>query len=143
MQQIIRDEAGELYLIIEFDAANQWVYNNWIGLQSYANVVTGADACLQALRRHSCPYLLNDNRLVVGSWSHATQWVVNDWVVRAISKGLTHFAHVISPDMLAARSAEVMRFGIGGRLQIRMFDNIVEAKQWLREAQQLAAQLSS
>lgn len=57
---------GKVYLRIEYDASGPWVYNNWIGYQTLAGIVAGANACLLPLREHGCAQLLNDNRLVVG-----------------------------------------------------------------------------
>lgn len=127
---------GKVYLTIGYDAANHWVYNNWVGYQTYAGIVAGADACLHPLRENNCAYLLNDNRQVIGPWNHAVEWIVTDWATRAIKQGLSHFANVVSVGSLAARSAEAMHIGLGGRLQMRMFDNVEEAQDWLRAAQQ-------
>jgi hypothetical protein len=126
---------GKVYLTIEYDAANKWVYNNWIGYQTYTGVQAGADACLHPLKEHSCAYLLNDNRQVLGPWDHAVEWIATNWAPRAIEQGLTHFAHVVSPESMAAQSAEAMYLGIGGRLAMRMFGDVEEAKRWLKEAQ--------
>ena len=129
---------GKIYLTIDYDAANNWVYNNWIGYQTYVGVIAGADACLPLLRENNCAYLLNDNRQVIGPWDHAVQWIATDWAPRAAGQGLTHFANVVSPESMAALSAEAMYLGIGERLQIRMFSDIEAAQAWLREAQQQA-----
>lgn len=126
---------GEIYLTIEFDAVNNWVYNNWIGRQTYVGIIAGADACLHPLRNHACAYLLNDNRQVIGPWDHAVEWLITSWAPRAISQGLTHFAHIISSEALAALSAEAMHIGINGQLQMRMFDDSDAAQEWLRQAQ--------
>jgi len=129
---------GKIYLTIDYDAVNNWVYNNWIGTQTYVGVIAGADACLPPLRENSCAYLLNDNRQVIGPWDHAVQWIATDWAPRAANQGLTHFANVVSPESMAALSAEAMYLGIGERLRIRMFGDIDAARAWLHEAQQQA-----
>ena len=129
---------GKVYLAIEHDAANGWVYNNWIGYQTYTGIIAGADACLHPLRENACAYLLNDNREVIGPWDHAVEWIVTDWAPRAIAQGLTHFANVVSSESMAAQSAEAMRLGIEGQLQMRMFGDITHAQAWLRDAQQAA-----
>ena len=45
----------------------------------------------------------------------------------------------MSPESLAAVSAEALRTGIGTRLHMRMFSDIDEAQAWLRESQRQAA----
>ncbi|MCR5889948.1 STAS/SEC14 domain-containing protein [Hymenobacter sp. J193] len=127
---------GKVYLTIDYDQANHWVYNNWIGYQTYTGIISGADACLLPLQQQACAYLLNDNRQVLGPWDHAVEWIVTDWGVRAAAQGLTHFAHVVSPDSLAAQSAKAMLLGLEGRLHLRMFSDMDQAQAWLREAQQ-------
>ncbi|MBD2716415.1 hypothetical protein KBK19_15345 [Microvirga sp. STR05] len=129
---------GKVYLTIAYDPANHWLYNNWVGYQTHTGILAGADACLTPLREHACAYLLNDNRLVIGPWDHAVEWIVSDWAPRAAQQGLTHFAHVVSPESMAAQSAEAMHLGLGGRLQMRMFGDIDSARAWLREARQQA-----
>lgn len=130
---------GKVYLTIAYDPANHWVYNNWIGYQTYTGIISGADACLPPLREHQCAYLLNDNRQVIGPWDHAVEWIVTNWAPRAVEQGLTHFAQVVSPESLAAQSARSMLLGFEGRLLMHMFDNIEDAQAWLRQARQEAA----
>jgi hypothetical protein len=131
---------GKVYLTIAYDAANRWVYNNWVGYQTLAGIMSGADACLHPLREQACAYLLNDNRQVIGPWDHAVEWIVTDWAPRAIAQGLTHFANVVSPESMAALSAESMRLGLEGQLQMRMFGDFDEAQTWLRTARQAATE---
>jgi hypothetical protein len=129
---------GKIYLRISYDAAARWVYNDWIGYQTYVGIVAGADACLLPLAENRCAYLLNDNRQVIGPWDHAVEWIVTNWAPRAIAIGLTHFANVVSPESLAASSAQSMALGLEGQLKMHLFSDIEEAQQWLREAQQQA-----
>jgi hypothetical protein len=129
---------GKVYLRITYEPANHWVCNDWIGYQTYVGIVAGADACLAPLVENKCAYLLNDNRQVIGPWDHAVDWIVTNWAPRAIAGGLTHFANVVSPESLAASSAQSMALGLSGQLQMHLFSDIDEAKQWLQEAQRRA-----
>lgn len=126
---------GKVYLRIDYDAANHWVYNEWVGYQTYVGIVAGADACLLPLAKHGCACLLNDNRQVIGPWDHTVEWIVTDWAPRAIAGGLTHFANVVSAEALAASSAQAMALGLHGQLQMHLFADIELARQWLRDAQ--------
>ncbi|TGD80384.1 hypothetical protein [Hymenobacter wooponensis] len=131
----LRNGIGDVYLTIEYSSVTNWVYSNWVGTQTYLQVTTGADACLTALREYKCRYLLNDNRHVIGSWDFAVDWVVSSWAPRAIEQGLTHMAHVFSPEGIATISAEHMYDGLGSDLHMRLFGDIEEAKTWLRRLQ--------
>jgi hypothetical protein len=130
---------GKVYLRITYDAPNHWVHNDWVGYQTYVGIVAGAEACLGPLAENACAYLLNDNRQVIGPWDHAVEWIVTNWAPRAIAGGLTHFANVVSPESLAATSAQSMALGLDGQLQVRSFDQVEDAQQWLREAQRRAS----
>jgi hypothetical protein len=134
---------GKVYLRIDYDAANHWVCNEWIGYQTYIGILAGADACLPPLLENNCAYLLNDNRQVIGPWDHAVEWIVTNWARRAIAQGLTHFANVVSPETMAAGSAQSMAIGLHGQLQMHMFDNVEAAHEWLHEAQRQAVQQST
>jgi hypothetical protein len=133
------NDAGNLYLSITYDAANKWVYSNWLGYQTYDSVVSGAEACLVSLQENQCPYLLNDNRHLLGLWDEAVGWTITDWVPRVIELGLTHFAHVVNPDSMATLTADSLYHGVHRRLKMRVFDDIEIAKAWLRDAQQAAS----
>jgi hypothetical protein len=138
MSQELINGFGKIYLSIQYDATNKWVYNNWTGYQTYIGIVAGADACLSPLQENHCAYLLNDNRQVLGPWDHAVDWIVTNWAPRAIAQGLTHFANVVSPESHAAGSARSMALGLGGQLQMHTFSTIEEAQAWLHEAQSAA-----
>lgn len=96
--------------------------------------MAGADSGLHLLEEHNCTLLLNDNREVVGPWDHAVEWIVTNWAPRAIALGLTHFANVVSRESMAALSADAMHLGMDSQLQMRSFDDIDQAKAWLRAA---------
>ena len=138
MRKEISNAFGKVYLTIEYDAAKHLVYNNWIGYQTLAGIQAGADACLAILRQTKCAYLLNDNSLVVGPWDHAVEWIANDWTPRAIAGGLTHFAHVVSAESLAAMSAQSMHASIGEYFHMHTFGKVAEAQRWLEQARQSA-----
>lgn len=136
MKREINNVFGKVCLTIEYDAEHGLVYNNWLGYQTLDSIILGANACLEVLERFSCPLLLNDNRLVLGPWDHATDWIANDWAPRAIGAGLTHFAHVVSPESFAALSAEAMQVKISGSFHMRTFGDFADAREWLAAVRQ-------
>jgi hypothetical protein len=138
MRKEVSNAFGKVYLTIEYDAARHVVYNNWMGYQTLAGIQAGADACLTMLQESHCPYLLNDNSLVVGPWDHAVEWIATDWTPRAIAGGLTHFAHVVSSESLAALSAQAMHTSIGDYFQMHTFASVADAQRWLEQARQKA-----
>lgn len=137
MKRELSNAFGTVFLTIEYDVVNNWIYNNWVGYQTEESVISGGTAFLEMLEETKCPYLLNDNREVVGPWDHAIGWIAKELAPRAIGAGLTHLAHVVSPDSLAAKSAMKMKNQIIAilRMQIQIFGSMEEAQKWLKEEQ--------
>ena len=137
MKKELINAFGTVFLTIEYDVVNNWIYNNWVGYQTNESIITGGTAFLEILEETKCPYLLNDNREVVGPWDHAIDWIANDLAPRAIIAGLTHLAHVVSPDSLAAKSVKKMKKEITAilQVQIQIFETMKEAQKWLKESQ--------
>ena len=136
MERELKNAAGKVFITIAYDAQNNWVYNNWFGYQSRESVMLGADACLEVLAAHNCSYLINDNHLVAGPWSQANEWIAHDWTPRAIAQGLTHMAHVVSPEALARLSAENMSKRVGSSFRMQIFTDAQMAKEWLKQVQE-------
>jgi hypothetical protein len=135
MKTELSNAFGTVFLTIEYDAKNNWIYNNWIGYQTTESIIKGGEAFLEFLEETKCPYLLNDNQQVVGPWDHGIDWITNEWKPRALASGLTHFAHVVSPDSLSANSAEIMKDNLDHFMTIAIFGTMEEAVAWLKEMQ--------
>jgi hypothetical protein len=131
----LKNPAGKIFLTLAYEAENHWVHANWSGYQTQQSVQQGATTYLEVLANYKCPYLINDNRLVAGPWSQATEWLAQDWIPRAVALGLTHFAHVISPESLARLSAENLRHRIKAALHMQIFEQAEKAQEWLQLAQ--------
>lgn len=131
------DALGRVHLIIDYDEENKWLVFTWLGDQSYASVLAGANTGIQLLQEKSCCCLLNDNRQISGFWSEeAVEWIVANWVPRAQQAGLTHMANIVQPGSLAAVYAEAVQFGAVKNLHTQHFFFLAAAQEWLREAQQ-------
>jgi hypothetical protein len=108
------------------------VYNNWLGVLPTQKVIAGCQATIDFLQEVHCPYMLNDNRQLVGSWAAATDWIARHWVPQAQALGLKRFAHIVSPGIFGQASAAELVTRVGNRLEIRVFDDVDAAKRWLR-----------
>jgi hypothetical protein len=125
-------------LELDYDTAGGWIYARWIGTQSERDIRSGGRAMLVAMRwaatHHGCQRVLNDNRDVVGSWSHSLEWSATEWLPQMFEAGLRHFAWVLSPDGFAALSTLRMTGAAssGAGEAIRTFSDFAEAQTWLR-----------
>ena len=134
MKKEITNSFDKVYLTIEFDEANNWVYNNWVGVLPTETVIQGCQATIDYLREHNAPHMLNDNSRVVGSWNAANEWIAQNWVPQALALGLKRFAHIVSPGIFGQASAAEMVTRVGTQLEMRLFQDVELAKAWLRTA---------
>ena len=132
MKTTLTNSFDKVFMTIEFDAANQWIYNNWMGVLPTEKVIQGCQATIDFLREHRCAHMLNDNREVIGSWNSANDWIASNWMPQVLKLGLKRFAHIVSPGIFGQASAEEMVTRVGNQLEIRLFKDVELAKQWLR-----------
>ena len=135
MRQEFTNSLGELYLTTEFDSQNNWIYNDWQGLISNESVVQGSVSILQLLERTRCPYVLNDNRNLLGSWKQANNWIEQTWIPQALAAGLRYYAHIVAPGVFGQAAAEDMHLRVGSHFQMHLFESLEEASNWLRDMQ--------
>lgn len=133
---MIRSRTELLYrdntIAIEFDPLEEWIYVNWRGYQNYESVVAGCEKMLELMQEKACYRILNDNTYVEGQWSAAAKWGANVWLPAMFAAGLTYFAWIYSPSTLSRLSTDktlkLADFPDG----IKVFDDIIQAKDWLR-----------
>ncbi|WP_242919943.1 STAS/SEC14 domain-containing protein [Pontibacter liquoris] len=135
MTQELTNPFGRVYLTIKQDSRNRWIYVNWMGYLTAENIKEGAAAYTETLQKAGYSCVLNDTRLIIGSWNHSLDWVLNEWAPNAAKAGLKHFAMITNPDSLGASSAENFYSNITA-FQTEMFDNIEDARLWLRRYSQ-------
>ncbi|MBJ6108248.1 hypothetical protein JAO73_04450 [Hymenobacter sp. BT523] len=134
MKKELINSFDKVYLTIELDDAQGWIYNNWVGVLPTEKVIRGCQATIDFLRDCPCPQMLNDNREVIGSWSSANDWIAKNWMPQVLRLGLKRFAHVVSPGIFGQASAEEMVTRVGTQFEMRLFQDIEMAKSWLRSA---------
>ena len=135
MQQIFKNNLNNVFLTIEYDRTNNWIYANWIGYSSPENVKTGASAHLELMREHHCPYLLNNNKEVLGPWDKANDWLQEVWIPQARDLGLRYMAHVLAPNIAAALSGQDLQRRVDDIFEMRIFGDLPKAMAWLKQNQ--------
>ncbi|MFD2247799.1 STAS/SEC14 domain-containing protein [Pontibacter ruber] len=132
MKQELRNPFGRVYLTIEVDAKNKWVYVNWMGYLTEDNIKTGAIAYANALAKSGHHCVLNDTRLIIGGWDHSLDWVLNDWGPRAARAGLKNFAMITTPETFGGSTASKFYSNIKA-FTVEVFDDKGKAEDWLRQ----------
>ncbi len=127
MKLLYKDQFIETYL----DETNHWIYNNWQNYQTLDSIVNGGNKMIEFVNEHQVKFILNDNRLVKGTWTFALDWINNDWFPRLLAAGVTRFALIQSKDVFSRFSAD--RVATDDPNQVyRVFPGEDEAKAWLK-----------
>lgn len=137
MRQQFLTPTGTTFLTTEFDQQNNWIYNDWQGLLTLEAIQEGSHGILHLLKQTHCPYMLTDNRRLLGSWKHGNDWLEQVWIPQALAAGMTYYAHVKAPGVFGQASVEDMHLRVGSHLHLQLFDEMQEATDWLHEMQLL------
>lgn len=123
---------GKVYLTIETDTENRWIFTDWQGYLTAENIKVGAKAYVDALAKAGFSCVLNDTRSVRGPWDHSMEWVLNEWAPTAARAGLRHFAMITTPETLADGSNATFYAQLTA-FEAQLFDNMADARDWLRQ----------
>lgn len=123
---------GKVYLTIETDTENRWIFTDWQGYLTAENIKVGAKAYVDALAKAGFSCVLNDTRSVRGPWDHSMEWVLNEWAPSAARAGLRYFAMITTPETLADSSNATFYAQLTA-FEAQLFDNMADARDWLRQ----------
>ena len=130
--QELKNSFGRVFLTIEKSQRNKWIYVNWMGYLTAENIKAGALAYTEELAKSGFTCVLNDTRLILGSWDHSLDWVVNDWGPRAAHAGLKHFAMIVTPETFAESTASNFYSQLKA-FEAKLFDEKSKAEEWLSQ----------
>lgn len=134
MIEELKSATGRVYLTIDTDTANRWVFADWMGYLTAESIRTGAAAYTAAVAKAKFSCVLNDTRSVRGPWDHSMDWVINTWAPNAAAAGLKYFAMVSTPESLADGSAANFYAQLTS-FHAEVFDNLSTAREWLHRMQ--------
>ncbi|MGV3538190.1 MAG: STAS/SEC14 domain-containing protein [Rufibacter sp.] len=123
---------GRVYLTIEEDEQNKLIYVNWMGYLTEENVKAGAQAYTQALAAAGYNCVLNDTRLIIGSWNHSMDWVINEWAPNAAKAGLKRIAMLANPESFGASSTATFINDLKA-FEAKAFNDLDSARKWLTD----------
>ena len=72
MIQELKSALGKVYLTIETDPENRWIFTDWQGYLTAENIKTGAKAYTDALAASGFSCVLNDTRSMRGCIGEGT-----------------------------------------------------------------------
>lgn len=117
-------------IVISRDPETNILICTWIGAQSEKELRQAGVKIHELFLKYGCTKILNDNRQVVGTWNHSTQWTSKEWFPQMIKCGLKKFAWVLAHDT----GAQVSTYWVSpGITIVKTFIATEDAFEWLTE----------
>jgi hypothetical protein len=120
---------------LTYEEPNSWLRATWRGFIDSEEANRGADSYLKQLADIRCPYLLNDNTALRGPWFDSLDWLMRIWAPQAARMGLRYVAHVVQADTKHDTVTSAPLNPATCLFELQLFDNLVEAEEWLRSCQ--------
>ncbi|RZJ88547.1 MAG: hypothetical protein EOO60_10955 [Hymenobacter sp.] len=114
-----------------YDELDHWLCATWRGYIDPTEALQGAEAYLHHAAHTPSALLLNDNSQLEGPWFESTDWLARIWLPQAARLGLRYVAHVVQTDRQYDAITLLKPTKLPFDLQI--FNELDEAKHWLRE----------
>lgn len=119
------------FIRIHYQPNHHYLQVEWLGYQNYDSVVKGCSILLKLMQNNNCHRVLNDNSLVKGNWSEASDWGASVWFPAMAEAGLEKFAWIYSPSTFSRIAANKSLPPHYEAVQVAFFDNREEALNWL------------
>ncbi|MCU0448242.1 MAG: STAS/SEC14 domain-containing protein [Bernardetiaceae bacterium] len=131
----LKNEGGYVYLILEPDHQNKWLYYRWRGFLLMDELKTGFAKVLDLVEKEQFTAVLADHANIVGPWNEVVDWLANEWTPRANQAGLTHLAIRTASDLFSNISLEMFLMdNRSPHYHTKVFESLDDAKHWLRQA---------
>lgn len=117
-----------------FDSSINAVSIVFAGQPSLSEFKAKTNYIIDLLEKHNTNKVLNDTSGLIANSVENQEWAENVWFPNAIKSGLKYFAFVKSADLIGQVSAEQTneKAEESGDVEIKYFDEILEAKEWLK-----------
>lgn len=132
MKREVKNQAGNTFLVLEYDLENKWLYLNWIGYQNFDNIKQGLREVWAMFRRFRFTKVLNDNRELIGPWDKANDWLQHELVPASAPIRIKYIAHVISPGIFGQLAIQDLQARLMNKVEVKLFEDINRAQDWLK-----------
>jgi len=116
---------------LHWDSEARWIYIGYGEWPTTAEVKTGIEACLQALRDHRATRCLSDSRKRRVVQPEAQEALVQGWLPHAAALGLRRLAIVLPTSQVALTTVESMLPAYREHMETQTFATVEEAAAWL------------
>ncbi|ALJ01041.1 hypothetical protein [Rufibacter tibetensis] len=122
---------GDVFLIAERAPDNSYIHAQWIGIQTLDTVKQGGSLYIEMLEDQPCSRLLNNHKELIGPWDIAQDWIVQYWTPKVMELGLEYMGQVLASGIYGKMSFHQLHQHIGDKFQIKMFEEVAPALEWL------------
>ncbi|MCX3267245.1 sensor histidine kinase [Pedobacter agri] len=124
------------YLSISCPQDDDIMYVEWTGHQDMRSVKHGGALMIEYFKANPRSKVFNDNRLVLGTWSEASDWAAEVWLPLMELAGLKYLAWIFSASAFSQLSAQKSVDNEEKTSEILFFYQADEALTWLRNINQ-------
>ncbi|ARS39111.1 hypothetical protein CA265_05255 [Sphingobacteriaceae bacterium GW460-11-11-14-LB5] len=121
------------HITISCPADSDTMHVEWTGHQDMHSVKHGGTLMIEYLRANQRSKVFNDNRLVPGTWSEASDWAANIWLPLMELAGLKFFAWILSESAFSQLSAKKSVENDDKQAEIVFFTYAEEGLKWLAD----------
>ena len=121
----------EPYAEISWDEVNQAVVLVWKGFAPLEKTQLVLNKVLEVLAQKKGYKFLADSRNMLAFNKEVEEWMLHDWVPRSKAANLKITAYIVPKSAMTRTSLRGMQ-GRTGIQTVAHFDNVEEAKSWLR-----------
>jgi hypothetical protein len=111
------------------------IFVNWKGYATSAQIRFVHECLVGLIGRHGVSKILGDDTALVSIDNEDQEWIIWDWIPRAIAAGLRVVASKKPNGFFGRMSVDRIQAVISPKLRIRSFDNLSDARAWLRHPQ--------
>lgn len=131
-KKLLTREDGKPFFRIGIPEALDFIQCWWIGYTDLNQVMEGSELIIDYVVQSGKTGLLVDSSTEEGPWNDANKWIIEDWMPRAFSAGLTKIAIVLSEDIFSVMSAhDHAGFAKERGFNVELFETEKMAVQWL------------
>ncbi|EMR01556.1 hypothetical protein [Cesiribacter andamanensis] len=119
------------YLVLEYDAQEQLLIQNWKGFASSVQFREGIEKSIDVFKQHKVTRLLSNTKDSAVVKKEDTDWAATYAVGKMLQHGLRSMAFIIPTNAFTQMSVKNFSGLAGGALDQQFFDDVDKAIVWL------------
>jgi hypothetical protein len=131
MELDFQNELERTTIHAEYRETDNYIYAEFIGLQSLPVLKEAGEVALRILQEKACTKILSNNSGMLGGKDFAYDYILTDFAPRAISYGLKYFAYVMPSAPGNPQTVKKLEIEFPPEIKFMLFDNVEDARHWL------------